>query len=58
MEASHRERNQQAMKENVTKGTKNFNPLGFVGGGEGKLRCDVKAVCGISLLKCRQNIKH
>lgn len=58
MEASHRERNQQAMQEKVTKGTKNFNLLGFVGGGEGKLRCDVKAEGGISLLKCRQDIKH
>lgn len=48
MEASHRERNQRAnvikenkinvLKENVIKGNKSFNLLGFVRGGEGKLR--------------------
>lgn len=58
MEASHRERNQWAMQENVIQGNKNFSLLGFVGGGEGKLRCDVKAEGGISLLKCMQDIKH
>lgn len=58
MEASHRERNQWAMQEKVIKATKNFNLLGFVGGAEGKLRCDVKAEAGISLLKCMQDIKN
>lgn len=58
MKASHRERNQSATQEKVIKGTKSFNLLGFVGGEEGKLRCDVKAEDGISLLKYMQDIKH
>lgn len=49
---------QWAMQEKVTKAAKNFSLLRFVGGGEGKLRCDVKTEGGISLLKCMQDIKH
>lgn len=32
--------------------------MGFVGGGKGKLRCDVKAEGGIKLLKYIWDIKH
>ena len=40
------------MQGNVIKGNKTFSLTGFVGGGEGKLSCDVKAEGGIRLLKC------
>lgn len=41
-----------AVQGNVIKGNKRFSLRGFVGGGESKLSCDVKAESAIRLLKC------
>lgn len=40
------------MQRNAIKVKKRFSLTGFLGGGEGKLRCDMKTEGGIRLLKC------
>lgn len=40
------------MQRNAIKGKKRFSLAGSMGGGEGKLRCDMKTEGGIRPLKC------